>query len=71
MICGQYFYLYLTVDIWSRKVMHADNGGLMKGATLKATMENLGVIASYSCPRVSDDNPCSEALFRTVKYRPE
>ena len=103
-IRGQYFYLYLMMDVWSRKivgfavhdaectdlasvllrsaiesegcygenlVLHADNGGTMKGATLKATMEHLGVIASYSRPRVSDDNPFSEALFRTVKYRPE
>lgn len=52
-------------------VLHQDNGGPMKGATLKATLEGLGVIASYSRPRVSDDNPYSEALFRTLKYRPE
>jgi putative transposase len=31
----------------------------------------LGVTASYSRPRVSNDNPFSEALFRTCKYRPE
>lgn len=52
-------------------VVHQDNGSPMKGATLKATMERLGVIASYSRPRVSDDNPYSESLFRTLKYRPE
>jgi hypothetical protein len=52
-------------------VLHADNGSPMKGATLKATLERLGVIASYSRPRVSDDNPFSEALFRTCKYRPD
>ena len=40
-------------------------------ATLKATMERLGVIASYSRPRVSDDIPDSESLFRTLKYRPK
>ena len=51
-------------------VVHQDNGSPMKGATLKATMERLGVIASYSRPRVSDDNPYSESLFRTLKYRP-
>ena len=33
-------------------------------------MEKLGIIASYSRPRVSNDNPYSEALFRTCKYRP-
>jgi len=43
----------------------------MKGATMKATMEKLGVTASFSRPRVSNDNPFSEALFRTCKYRPE
>ena len=43
----------------------------MKGATLKVTLEHLGVTASYSRPRVSNDNPFSEALFRTCKYRPE
>jgi putative transposase len=103
-IRGVFFYLYLILDIFSRKivawevharesaehaadlvckavwaegcltrplVLHADNGSPMKGATMKATLERLGVIASYSRPRVSDDNPFSEALFRTCKYRPD
>ncbi len=52
-------------------ILHADNGSPMKGATLKATMETLGVLASYSRPSVSDDNPFSESLFRTMKYCPE
>ena len=51
-------------------VLHSDNGGPMKGATMLATLQNLGVVASFSRPRVSDDNPYSEALFRTLKYRP-
>jgi putative transposase len=51
--------------------LHADNGGPMKGATMLATLQKLGVAASFSRPRVSDDNPFSEALFRTMKYRPE
>ena len=38
---------------------------------MKVTMEKLGITASYSRPRVSNDNPFSEALFRTCKYRPE
>ena len=42
----------------------------MKGATMKVTLEKLGITASYSRPRVSNDNPFSEALFRTCKYRP-
>jgi len=37
---------------------------------MKVTMERLGVIASFSRPRVSNDNPFSEALFRTCKYVP-
>ena len=101
---GQFFYLYMVMDIWSRKItgwevhpnedmelssamisrlckenqilpeqlkLHADNGGPMKGATMLATLQKLGVAASFSRPRVSDDNPYSEALFRTLKYRPE
>jgi putative transposase len=52
-------------------VLHSDNGAPMKAQTMKAKMEELGVLPSYSRPRVSDDNPYSEALFRTLKYRPE
>ena len=52
-------------------VLHADNGGPMKGSTMTATLERLGVLASYSRPHVSDDNPYSEALFRALKYCPE
>lgn len=52
-------------------VLHSDNGGPMKGSTMLATLQKLGVVASFSRPRVSDDNPYSEALFRTLKYRPE
>ena len=43
----------------------------MKGATMIATLKRLGVVTSFSRPRVSDDNPYSESLFRTLKYRPE
>jgi putative transposase len=100
---GVFFYLYLVVDIFSRKlvawsvelkecadlasnlvataiaaegvdpdqlVLHADNGGPMKGSTMLATLQRLGVVPSFSRPSVSDDNPYSEALFRTLKYRP-
>lgn len=100
---GAFFYLYLIVDIWSRKIvgwslrheessvyarelvqqtiegecadpkklaLHSDNGGPMKGSTLLVTLQRLGVVASFSRPGVSDDNPFSEALFRTMKYRP-
>jgi len=50
--------------------LHADNGAPVKGATLLATLERLGVAPSFSRPRVSDDNPYSESLFKTLKYRP-
>lgn len=53
-----------------RLVLHADNGGPMKGSTMLATLQRLGVVASFSRPSVSDDNPFAEALFRTLKYRP-
>jgi putative transposase len=100
---GAFFYLYLVLDVFSRKivgwtveteesmttsanlleqtcssenvcagdlVLHADNGGPMKGSTMLSTLQRLGVVASFSRPHVSDDNPYSEALFRTLKYRP-
>jgi len=50
--------------------LHADNGSPMKGATMLATLQRLGVVPSFSRPSVSDDNPYSEALFRTLKYVP-
>jgi len=52
-------------------VLHSDNGGPMKGATMLATLQWLGIVPSFSRPSVSDDNPYSEALFKTLKYRPE
>lgn len=101
---GRYYYLYLVIDVWSRKIvgwsvqeeengehasvliriaalregidpgeliLHSDNGGPMKGATMLATLQWLGIVPSFSRPKVSDDNPYSESLFRTLKYRPE
>jgi putative transposase len=53
-----------------RLVLHADNGAAMKGNTMLVKLEEFGVAPSFSRPRVSDDNPSSEALFRTMKYRP-
>jgi transposase InsO family protein len=52
-------------------VLHSDNGGPMKGATMLATLQRLGVVPSFSRPSVSNDNPFSESLFRTMKYVPE
>ncbi|MFN9695166.1 MAG: integrase core domain-containing protein [Synechococcaceae cyanobacterium] len=43
----------------------------MRAATLESRLEELGVLRSFSRPRVSNDNPYSESLFRTVKYRPD
>ena len=51
-------------------ILHSDNGSPMKGATMLATLQKLGVIPSFSRPSVSDDNPYSEALFKTLKYHP-
>ena len=51
-------------------VLHSDNGAPMKSATLLAKLDELGVTPSRSRPRVSNDNPYSESLFRTLKYRP-
>ena len=51
-------------------VLHSDNGSPMKGATMLATLQKLGVVPSFSRPSVSDDNPFSESLFRTLKYTP-
>lgn len=101
---GQYFYLYMFLDVFSRKIvgwrvhekesadlsshllteiclaenidqkqlsLHADNGGPMKGAMMLVTMQSLGVMPSFSRPSVSDDNPFSESLFKTLKYCPQ
>jgi putative transposase len=51
--------------------LHSDNGGPMKGATMLATLQTLGIVPSFSRPAVSNDNPYSEALFKTLKYRPD
>lgn len=103
-IAGMFFYLYLVMDIYSRKIvgfevhetqsseyaakmianicknegvcreqltLHSDNGKPMKGATMLATLQRLGVIPSFNRPSVSDDNPFSESLFKTLKYCPK
>ena len=43
----------------------------LRAATLEARLEELAVLRSFSRPRVSNDNPYSESLFRTAKYRPD
>jgi putative transposase len=105
-IKGQYYYLYLFSDLYSRKivgweiwesetaehaselikriyreekayvkkealVLHSDNGSPMKGATMLETLYSLGIKPSRSRPRVSNDNPYAESLFKTLKYVPD
>jgi putative transposase len=48
--------------------VHSDNGNPMKGATLRAFFEILGINNSYSRPRISNDNPFIESFFKTLKY---
>lgn len=97
---GRHYYLYLFLDIFSRKVvgwavyenelsdlaasvlrdvclrekiqpgqvvLHSDNGNPMKGASMLAMLQELGVARSLSRPAVSNDNPYSESQFRTLK----
>lgn len=52
-------------------ICHADRGTPMVAKSTALLYADLGVTASYSRPRVSDDNPYSEAAFKTFKYRPE
>jgi putative transposase len=71
---GDYAAQLLQKTLWKERclqssvVLHSDNGSPMRSFTMVAKMQELGVISSYSRPRVSNDNPYSEALFRTVKY---
>lgn len=51
-------------------VLHADNGGAMKGNTMLAKLQQLGVMPSFSRPHVSDDNAFAESVMRTIKYSP-
>ena len=52
-------------------IIHSDRGAPMRAKTLALLMTDLGVEQSFSRPHVSDDNPFSEAQFKTVKYRPD
>lgn len=53
-----------------RLVLHSDNGSPMKGGTMLATLQRLGVVPSFSRPAVSNDNPYSESIFSTYKGHP-
>ena len=50
--------------------IHADRGAAMRSKLVALLFSDLGIAASHSRPRVSNDNPFSEAQFRTFKYRP-
>lgn len=50
--------------------IHADNGSAMQAKSVTQLMADLGVTKSHSRPYVPDDNPFSEAQFKTLKYNP-
>ena len=54
-----------------RLTIHSDRGPSMKSKTVAELLDDLGIEKSHSRPHVSDDNPYSEAQFKTIKYRPE
>lgn len=51
--------------------LHADRGAAMKSQTVETLLLKLGVAKSHSRPHTSDDNPFSEAAFKTLKYCPQ
>lgn len=51
--------------------LHADNGSPMKGKPLSQLLVDLGISKSHNRPHTSNDNPFSEAQFKTMKYRPD
>ena len=54
-----------------RLTLHADRGTSMRSKTVAALLVDLDVAKTHSRPHVSDDNPYSEAQFKTLKYRPD
>jgi putative transposase len=55
----------------SQLVIHSDRGASMKSKAVALLLADLGVTKSHSRPSTSNDNPYSEAQFKTLKYRPE
>ena len=51
--------------------LHADRGSSMKSKVVAHLLADLGVTKTHSRPQVSDDNPYSEAQFKTLKYCPQ
>ena len=105
-VIGQFFYLHLFLDLYSRKIilaevllnesaenatmliklavaretvlggkvpciLHSDNGGPMRSATLYVTLQDLGVFRSFNRPHTSNDNAFAESVFKTLKYCPQ
>lgn len=105
-VIGQFFYLHLFLDLYSRKiilaevllsesadnasmltkqavarekalssqvprVLHSDNGGPMRSATLQGTLQTLGISRSFNRPHTSNDNAFAESIFKTLKYCPK
>ena len=54
-----------------RLTIHADNGSSMASKPVAFLLADLGVTKTHSRPHTSNDNPYSEAQFRTLKYRPD
>lgn len=54
-----------------RLTLHADRGSSMTSKTLALLLADLGVVKSHTRPYTSNDNPFSEAQFKTMKYRPD
>lgn len=61
----------LTEEERKNLVVHADNGGPMRGQLLADFLRSSGITKSHSRPHTSNDNPFSEAQFKTLKYRPD
>ena len=55
----------------SQLIIHSDRGPSMSSKPVALLLADLGVTKSHSRPHVSNDNPYSEAQFKTLKYRPE
>ena len=58
------------IEKWQLTI-HADRGSSMKSKPVALLMADLGVTKTHSRPHTSDDNPYSEAQFKTLKYRPD
>ena len=55
----------------SSLTLHADRGSSMRSKSVAFLLADLGVTKTHSRPHVSNDNPYSEAQFKTMKYRPD